>query len=162
MGLSRKARICIKRFFAPFRGDRGLFLDDSRNPPAHLSKYFDVVRDFDGFTEYIESYGVPSLISMDHDLHVEHTMHFFEGPGWCGPCESGKTGFVHKTGHDCAVWLVDYCEREGKELGHVCIHSVNKEGAERIAGVIMDYQTSKMGFHLCKMVRWGIRDTRKK
>lgn len=157
----RRFRIWIKRLFAPLRRRRWLFLDDMRNPPAHLVDHFDVVRDFDGFTEHIEAYGIPRLISFDHDLHPEHTMFFYEGYGWCGPCENRRGFRMAPTGYDCAVWLVDYCNRNDVALGQVCVHSPNPVTAQRIVEVITEHQTEKNTDPSCRIIKWDTQGIRR-
>lgn len=160
MKVSRRFRIWFKKLLAPYRIRKWLFVDDMRNPPEHLRGHFDVVRDFDQFTEYIESYGIPRLISFDHDLHPQHTMIFYEGYNWCGPCESKRNLTMVPTGYDCAVWLVEHCERNNMVLGEVCVHSLNPVTAQRIAGVIFNHQDKNKIERSCRTIRWGIRDTR--
>lgn len=158
MGLARRIRIWAKRIWAPYRRNRWLFLDDMRNPPDHLKEHFDVVRDFDQFTEHIESYGIPGLISFDHDLHPNHTMAFYEGDKWCGHCDNQRHDMI-PTGYDCAVWLIEHCEMNGLRLGEVYVHSLNPVTADRIIRVMVKYQIEKNLKPLCRTIRWGIRDT---
>ena len=109
----------LKRFFET---DRWLFLDDTREPPIHLKRIFYIVRDYDDFVEYIETYGIPEIISFDHDLNLEHTNFFFENGGFRNPPDPRYEIFKFKTGYDCALWLIDYCKRNNKELKKVFVH----------------------------------------
>lgn len=154
----RKIRIWVKKLLAPFRRRKWLFLDDMRNPPVYLRGHFDVVRDFDEFTEHIESYGVPGLISFDHDLHPSHTMFFYEGNNWCGPCESKKKDLYLPTGYDCAVWLIEYCEGRGLVLDQVCVHSPNDVTARKISKLVIEHQRRNNTRESCKTIRWGVMD----
>ena len=58
-----------------------LFLDDERvpmqayyltNDKIYMAYTWDIVRNYDQFTTYIETHGLPKLISFDHDLADEH------------------------------------------------------------------------------------------
>lgn len=144
----------IKRFLKSFGPERWLFLDDSREPPLHLNRLFDIVRSYDEFVEYIETYGVPVVISLDHDLHPEHTSFFFERGGFKNPPNPHNEIFKFKTGYDCAVWLVDYCEKNDKKLRHIFVHSHNPHGQRNIYNVIAEYQKKKYGTIKCKIIKW--------
>lgn len=53
-----------------------LFLDDIRTPNAVYSSPYDggwtIVRGYEEFVNAIQKYGVPDIISFDHDLEIEH------------------------------------------------------------------------------------------
>ena len=83
--INKKIRRFFKRLLRRFEPAKWLFLDDLRHPPLHLNRMFDVVRSYDDFVEYIETYGVPELISMDHDLDREHTLFFYDNGGFRNP-----------------------------------------------------------------------------
>ena len=78
-----------------------LFLDDVRPAPDDS---WTIVRSYDDFVAYISRYGVPDLISFDHDL----------GAG--------------KSGYDCAKWLMEngYCLKMWR------VHSMNPVGRDNI------------------------------
>jgi hypothetical protein len=116
-----------------------LFLDDIRQPkdavnlvPSHLNKmYWDedwhVVKDYKEFVKWISFYGVPDLISFDHDLadiHYEVDYNDWE-------LSSDQLG-VEETGLDCAKWLVDYCFDNGHKLPEYIVHSANPAGRKNI------------------------------
>jgi len=116
-----------------------LFLDDIRQPkdainlvPSHLNKmYWDedwhVVKDYKEFVKWISFYGVPDLISFDHDLadiHYEVDYNDWE-------FSSDQLG-VEETGLDCAKWLVDYCFDNGHKLPEYIVHSANPAGRKNI------------------------------
>ena len=148
----------IKRFFKRliriFETDRWLFLDDTREPPIHLKKIFYIVRDYDDFVEYIETYGIPEIISFDHDLNLEHTNFFFENGGFRNPPDPRYENFKFKTGYDCALWLIDYCKRNNKELKKVFVHSHNLMGQRNIYNLICNFQKKEYGKINCKIVKW--------
>jgi hypothetical protein len=116
-----------------------LFLDDIRQPkdainlvPSHLNKmYWEqdwyVVKDYKEFVKWISFYGVPDLISFDHDLadiHYEVDYNDWE-------LSSDQLG-VEETGLDCAKWLVDYCFDNGHKLPEYIVHSANPAGRKNI------------------------------
>lgn len=99
-----------------------LFLDDERVPgdvtwvDYHSYESWKVVRTFDEFVERIKNFGMPSVISFDHDL----------GPG-------------DGTGFKCAKWLVDYIIEENIGLPEdfrYYVHSKNPVGAANIRGLM--------------------------
>lgn len=96
-----------------------IWLDDFRIPPVGLKKEYDkivVLKDYDGFVEYIDTNGLPDCIFFDHDL----------GEG--------------KTGYDCAKYLVNYCmEREFAELPECYSQSDNMVGKENILQLLKRY-----------------------
>lgn len=144
-------RKLIKKYFFP---RRWLFLDDFREPPSHLKKVFDVVRNYDEFVDYIEWFGVPDVISFDHDLHPEHTIFFFDNGGFRNPPDPMFELFKNKTGYDCAEWLISYCKRTGQEFKYVIVHSHNPIGQKNIFNLICNYQKHKYKTINCKIIRW--------
>lgn len=98
-----------------------LFLDDERMPniaanyiyPMELRflyrmEQWRIVRSYDEFIKEIEANGVPKCVSFDHDI----------GPD--------------KSGYDCAVWLLDYCNANNLEVPQVFCHSWNPDGKKNI------------------------------
>lgn len=151
MKLFRKLFILIKKYLLP---RRWLFLDDIRQPPLHLDRIFDVVRNYDEFVEYIETYGVPEVISMDHDLHQEHSTYFWDNGGFREPPDPMYVNFKFKTGYDCAKWLIDYCEITGQKLNNVIVHSHNPKGKTNIYNLISDYQMREYKQINCRIMSW--------
>lgn len=149
-----KIKRLIKRLIKFFSPRKWLFLDDTRDPPEHLSKIFDTVRSYDEFVDYIETYGVPEVISFDHDLHPEHTSFFFECGGFRSPPDPKNEIFKNNTGYDCALWLIDYCERNNFKLKIVVVHSHNPIGSSNIYQLISSYQMKKYNRINCKLLRW--------
>lgn len=119
-----------------------LWLDDTRNPflndEGKVPSFFDAIHwvvNYDQFTAWISKFGLPEAISFDHDLADEHyTPAYF----WNDYEESKKFQewrsqfYRHKTGEDCAKWLVAYCNGRGEELPIVFVHSANPVGADKI------------------------------
>jgi hypothetical protein len=87
-----------------------LFLDDVREAPDDT---WMVVRSFDEFTAWIKRWGVPDVISFDHDL-----------------------GFAVPTGMDCAKWIVD----QGLLLKEFRVHSANPVGKENIEKLLTNWK----------------------
>ena len=113
-----------------------LFLDDERHPWSVSwvkipEAVWQVVRNYDEFVETIETYGIPTFVSFDHDLadaHYVAMLNEVEGR----PSDYG----TEKTGFECAKWLVDYCiDREIKFPGYE-VHSMNPIGSKRIKDYI--------------------------
>ncbi len=119
-----------------------LWLDDLRNPYLNLEKkipkeygVIEWVLNYEQFTKWIIKFGLPHIISFDHDLADEHyTPEYF----WDNYIESrkyqewkGKT-YQEKTGLDCAKWLVIYCIDNNKQLPLFYCHSANPVGRDNI------------------------------
>ena len=122
-----------------------LFLDDIRNPkdaaglaPQYAQLYFqdwDIVRNYTEFVEYIQTNGVPDLISFDHDLADEHYQDLFSDKNWMNPdskVELSYDDYAEKTGLHCAKWLVDFCMDSGLKLPQYIVHSANPAGRKNI------------------------------
>ncbi len=109
-----------------------LFLDDERMPhqvtwvplPRVEEKQTDtdwhIVRSYSDFINCIQTKGLPSFISFDHDL--------------------GETGENEKSGFSCAKWLVDYCLDNNVLCPEFQVHSKNPQGASNISGLLMGFQ----------------------
>jgi hypothetical protein len=120
-----------------------LWLDDLRNPfldiEGRVPKEEGVIHwvlDFNQFTEWITKYGLPDIVSFDHDLAEEHyTPEYF----WNDYNESKKyqewrrKNYIEYTGEYCAKWLVDYCTTNKLDLPKYYIHSANPVGVNFIS-----------------------------
>lgn len=122
-----------------------LFLDDFREPSDaadytrnHLaatlynSAKWVVVRDYSDFVQYIQDYGVPDVVSFDHDLAAEH----YSG-------DIDPESYTEKTGYDAAKFLVDYCMEHKVDFPEWYVHSMNIQGAENISTFIRNYLKQK-------------------
>lgn len=129
-----------------------LWLDDIRNPFLNYEKKvpqgFEIhwVLNYDQFIEWIQLYGLPDLISFDHDLADEHyTPEYF----WTDYQESKKyqdwksASYKEKTGKDCANWLVTYCLDNDLNLPDFLIHSANPVGADNIRSLLDGFNKFK-------------------
>jgi hypothetical protein len=150
----RTIKIIFKKIRNKIFGKRWLFLDDIREPPFHLRRVFDVVRSYEEFVEYIECFGIPEVISFDHDLDPEHTMFFYENGGFRNPPDPRYELFKKKTGYDCALWLIQYCDTHGKDMKKILIHSHNPVGQKNIYNVICNYQKKRYCKINCELIRW--------
>lgn len=94
-----------------------LFLDDEREPIPDRS--WVIVRNYEQAIAIVQSHGIPTFISFDHDL----------GTG--------------KTGYDFAKYLVEYdLDRYGKgfpEGFDFTVHSANPIGKQNIEGLLNGY-----------------------
>jgi len=121
-----------------------MYLDDIRNPkmtyPQTLNTQWLIVRSYNEFVDTIEKKGVPTFISFDHDLGLEHYSYCNDANTriQCGgniPYETYK----EKTGYDCAKWLVEYCQSNKIKFPYSQIHSMNPVGKENIRQYIESY-----------------------
>lgn len=106
-----------------------LFLDDDRIPavaanhvyPVELRflyrlEKWEIVRNYDQFKGHIRIHGLPKCVSFDYDLETKPI-----------------------TGYDCAVWLLDHCNKHSCELPQILCHSLNPDGKERIMNLFRYY-----------------------
>tara|TARA_R110000868_G_scaffold221156_1_gene472632 strand:- start:267 stop:656 length:390 start_codon:yes stop_codon:yes gene_type:complete len=123
-----------------------LWLDDLRNPfldiEGRIPKEEGVIHwvlNYREFVYWINKYGLPDIISFDHDLAEEHyTPEYF----WNDYDESkkyqewkGKT-YKEDTGEVCAKWLVKYCITNNLDLPKCYVHSANPVGADFILNAL--------------------------
>jgi hypothetical protein len=119
-----------------------LFLDDERDPKdvtwikLPLGPWV-IVRSFESFVAYIEKYGVPAIISFDHDLADEHYKRY--------RVAMAKGFFDYdnlreKTGYDAAKWLVEYCREKGEIFPETYIHTMNPVGGQNIRSLIDNFK----------------------
>lgn len=103
-------------FYAPFRDE-----------------YWEIVRSYDEFVNVVTKYGVPELVSFDHDLGTEHY-------------NNDQTNvidylsFEEKTGYDCAKWLCNYCQENNIKFPKYYVHSMNPVGTQNIKSYILNYK----------------------
>jgi hypothetical protein len=123
-----------------------LFLDDIRGPEhafeytqkeVFVSEKWEVVRSFDEFKNFIETNGIPYVISFDHDLALSHYTPEYLWTSY-EKSKDWQNAQVHdeKTGYDCAVWLVMYCTTNKLELPLYYCHSQNPVGKDKIMAVL--------------------------
>jgi hypothetical protein len=118
-----------------------LFLDDERIPTETIPEYspWMVVINYDEFVAHITKHGLPDLVSFDHDLADEHKTDFIIQTARYGFCTPGYEEYTEKTGLDCAKWLVDYCQTNGRPLPLCSVHSFNPVGAANIQSYLNGY-----------------------
>lgn len=122
-----------------------LFLDDLRNPkdaiglvPSHLNKFYwendwNIVRNYIEFENYLNTNGLPDVISFDHDLADFH--YDLKPEDYENMSEEDmiiKFGSIEKTGFDCAKLLVDWCLNNNCKLPDFIVHSANPIGKMNI------------------------------
>lgn len=117
------------------KSTRKLFLDDLRIPPDDT---WEVVRNYQEFIYWIETNGLPGIISFDHDLGED------------------------KSGFDGIKWLCEFIlnenekrnqskesELEKQDLPQIRVHSANPVGKENIElywkSFMRSYQENVMG-----------------
>lgn len=135
-----------------------LFLDDIRHyndtansAPVHLKPMYRklvwiIVRSYHEFVAYIEKNGLPTRVSFDHDLALEHYTleEYWETYEKSKEYqESIEDSYKKKTGKHCAEWLVQYCLDNKLDLPEYYIHSMNPVGADNIKSVLNNYEKLK-------------------
>jgi hypothetical protein len=128
-----------------------LFLDDIRvpldcctymmNPDFYQNNEFVIVRDYNEFTNYIETNGLPDIISFDHDLADSHYTPEYLWDDY-EKSKAWQDAQVHteKTGYDCAKWLIDYCIENNLNCPEYTCHSMNPVGKDNIMGVLDNFK----------------------
>lgn len=108
-----------------------LWLDDIRDPfnkdfTSYVALYNPFlnqphkivwVKDYMNFIVYLLYQDLPDAISFDHDLAAEH---YDEN--------ISTRDYKEKTGFDCVVALVNFCEEEGLKLPLCIFHTANAVG----------------------------------
>lgn len=110
-----------------------LFLDDIRDPhqvtwvklPWFPGINWIVVRSYNAFISHIQTHGVPTFVTFDHDLAIEHYLP-----------ETDSSEYTEKTGRDCAVWLAEHCLDTGTPIPEYAVHSMNPVGRDNIVSVM--------------------------
>lgn len=125
-----------------------LYLDDIRRPldslkKSGLSVYLEewlVVRNYAQFVAAIGDFGLPEIVSFDHDLGREHIDFYFGNGGHENPPDPQSAEFEEKTGYDCAKFLIDYCLDNNVDIPDFLVHSANPVGAENIRALLANYR----------------------
>lgn len=133
-----------------------IFLDDIRNPTdayLHLDTntpkvslvehsgihqdFWVVVRTYDEFTSLVTTYGLPEVVSFDHDLDEEHMQHYFTVTQKLGIID--YINFKVKTGKHCADFLVQEWIKQGKpKTIKTFVHSANRWGQVNIKNALKE------------------------
>ena len=123
-----------------------LFIDDIRQPhdvkvawhDGYMREFpsifaWEVVRTYDEFTEFILKNGLPTEISFDHDLGIEHYPTSVEE--MTKPIDYSK--YKERTGYHAAQWLVDYCYTNDLDIPEFYVHSFNPVGRMNIVNYLV-------------------------
>lgn len=126
-----------------------LFLDDIRQPcdcvkylrdiPIKLYSEGDwlIVKNYDEFVATITEFGLPAVISFDHDLDAEHYTIDFQD--WSN--HSSNDLGVSETGFDAAKWLINYCMDHKLALPECYVHSMNPVGRQNIKLLLEQFKS---------------------
>ena len=95
-----------------------IYLDDERTPKRDD---FFVVRTYQEFVDWIDTYGMPVYISFDHDIASYDI--------------NGK----EMTGLDAAKYVVDYCIDNDVACPEFNVHSANPVGGENINSMLTNF-----------------------
>jgi hypothetical protein len=127
-----------------------LFLDDVRNP-IHAFSYtkenmfielnWEIVRNYNEFTDWIINNGLPLFISFDHDLADTHytPQHLWDDYEKSKEWQESQN-HKEKTGYDCAKWLVEYCMDNELTCPNFYCHSMNPVGKDKINGLLTSFK----------------------
>lgn len=128
-----------------------LFLDDNRDPSDGFlydeqklllevsdttSCEWEVVRNYEDFCCFIDKFGLPSMVSFDHDLHIEHIRHYINVTQNSGVIEYGN--LKHKTGKHCAEYFMEKWRAAARPKVKIYVHSANRWGQIEIKKVLKD------------------------
>lgn len=97
------------------------------------NKYdFILVRNYDEFVRCISKLGIPTFISFDHDLAIEHYPTRDNN-------EVNYNKYTEKTGYDCAKYVIAYCRKYNLKFPPYYVHSMNPVGKDNIEQIIKKY-----------------------
>ena len=124
-----------------------LWLDDLRNPFLDIegrvpkeNGTIEWVLNYEQFVTWIKKFGLPDLISFDHDLADEHyTPKEYWDDYQLSKQYRESQNYQEKTGMDCAKWLVDYCMDNNLKLPKFYSHSANPVGRDNILGILENF-----------------------
>lgn len=127
-----------------------LYLDDIRNPQdsfqytlnkIYINNEWIVVRNYDEFTKHIQIYGLPDVVSFDHDIALEHyTPEYLWNDYEKSKQYQESQNYTEKTGYDCAKYLIDYCIDNSEKLPEYLCHSMNPVGKDNIIGILNNFK----------------------
>lgn len=119
-----------------------LYLDDTRTPTDTIPGYhpWNIVRNYNEFTEWIVKNGIPDLISFDHDLAEEHIDDYFNQLTNQGFQQPDYASYKEKTGVDCANFVAEYCQKMNIKLKQCSVHSHNPVGAKNIQDFVNGFK----------------------
>lgn len=129
-----------------------LWLDDIRNPyldiegkvPKDSGNIIWVIN-YEQFVQWIEKFGMPSIISFDHDLADEHqTPEQYWNDYQLSKEYQDAQIYTEKTGLDCAKWLVEYCMDNNFKLPKYYVHSANPPGRDNILGLLNNFRNHQL------------------
>lgn len=107
-------------------------LDVTKNTNADWK----ICRYYESFVKAINEFGMPEVISFDHDLHTEHIMHYFNH----SKINNGEILYKklkHKTGVECAEYIVKYLKTHPGCKKPTCyVHSANEYGRKNIRKIL--------------------------
>ena len=105
-----------------------LFLDDIRIPndilyykinPFYKKRKWVIVKSYDEFVNYINKYGLPNLISYDHDLaDIQYVANYDE--------------YIEKTRYDALKWVCNYCLDNKLKIPIMVFHTANIIGEKNM------------------------------
>jgi len=128
-----------------------LWLDDYRDPFGDFAEWLmfspigrDIevhwVKNYEEFTKWIYTNGLPAGICFDHDLDDQH---YTPEELWTDYAKSKQyqeaQKYTEKTGYDCAKFLTDYCIDYSKELPKWYSHSANPVGRDNIDRLLINF-----------------------
>lgn len=121
-----------------------LFLDDMRYPKD--VKWIElplvpwiIVRSHDAFVRHIQNFGVPQLVTFDHDLCDEHYQEYSHATDERMVGEGKEFRYdkmKEKTGRDSALWLANHCIENGIPIPQYFVHTLNGIGAKNIVSIL--------------------------
>jgi hypothetical protein len=126
--------------------DYNLFLDDERVPSkvtwtAIPLVPWVIVRSYETFVSHIKKYGLPKIVSFDHDLADEHYARYHEANELTGIFR--YEGLSVKTGLEAAQWMVRYCEENNLPSPECYYHTRNQFGEANMRKVINNFKLSR-------------------
>ncbi|MDG2228408.1 MAG: hypothetical protein P8L20_11800 [Flavobacteriales bacterium] len=118
-----------------------LFLDDVRSPYSvffktliplyeHNSDWI-IVKDYSAFVSHIEKHGIPTVLSLDHDLSQNHYLPHNQE-------DIDYSSMDIPSGWHCLKWLIEHCKNNNSTLPQIFFHTQNKQGEQNMRALMLE------------------------
>lgn len=107
---------------------------------------FHLVKNYEGFVDFIKTKGVPDFVTFDFDLSLDSMREYIRALDAHRVYDRSKV--KSKTGLDCVEFLINHCRENKIKFPEYKIHSANHFGAEWIYKAIKYYLNYEKNYGL--------------